>query len=135
VHAPARPLRILLVEDHGDTARIMRRLLSAQGHQVQSAADVATALHLAAAHTFDLLLSDLGLPDGSGCDLMRTLRQRRLMLPGIALSGYGQEQDLEQSRKAGFAAHLVKPINIQRLEEAIAHTVGNGRRAGAAHSG
>jgi two-component system CheB/CheR fusion protein len=85
VHA----LRILLVEDHGDTVRIMRRLLEADGHQIETAADVATALKLAGEKTFDLLLSDLGLPDGSGLDLMRGLRARGLKLPGIAISGYG----------------------------------------------
>ena len=116
-----RRLRILLVEDHGDTARIMRRLLSAEGHEVEVAGDVATAMELANERPFDLLLSDLGLPDGSGLDLMRTLRKRGLKLPGIALSGYGQEQDLEQSREAGFAAHLVKPVNMVRLDDAIAH--------------
>ena len=117
---PPRPLRILLVEDHGDTARIMRRLLMADGHQVETAADVATALQLSGQGGFDLLLSDLGLPDGSGLDLMRTLRQRGMMLPGIAVSGYGQEQDMAQSRAAGFAAHLTKPVSLVQLEDAIA---------------
>ena len=114
------PLRILLVEDHGDTARIMRRLLMGDGHQVKTAGDVATALQMINQCEFDLLLSDLGLPDGSGLDLMRTLRQRGKTLPGIALSGYGQEQDVNQSRAAGFAKHLTKPVNLVQLEEAIA---------------
>ncbi len=70
---PARRLRILLVEDHGDTAWVMTRLLKADGHEVQAAADVATALKRAEEGEFDLLLSDLGLPDGSGLDLMRAL--------------------------------------------------------------
>ncbi len=118
--AAARPLRILLVEDHGDTARIMRRLLSARGHEVQVAGDVATALQLAAEQRFDLLLSDLGLPDGSGLDLMRTLRARGLTLPAIALSGYGQETDQQASREAGFTLHLVKPVNMLALAKAIA---------------
>jgi two-component system CheB/CheR fusion protein len=124
--AVTAPLRILLVEDHGDTARVMRRLLCAQGHQVHNAADVAMALKLVDEHPFDLLLSDLGLPDGSGLDLMRTLRQRGQTLPGIALSGYGQEQDIQQSHDAGFAAHLVKPVDLPRLKEAIARAVGQG---------
>ena len=122
---PTTPkLSILLVEDHGDTARIMRQVLCSKGHHVQDAGDVATALRLAADHPFDLLLSDLGLPDGSGLDLMRTLRLRGLTLPGIALSGYGQEQDLKQSRAVGFTTHLVKPVKLSRLEEAIAQIAG-----------
>src|SRR5207302_1183465 len=103
--APARPSaaiagapsprrrRILLVEDHHDTARAMRRLLAAEGYEVATATDVATGLQLAEEQTFDLLLSDLALPDGSGLDLMQSLRARGLKLPGIALSGFGQEQD------------------------------------------
>jgi two-component system CheB/CheR fusion protein len=121
---PIRPLRILLVEDHADTARIMRRLLSADGHTVESAGGVAAALKLAAAHEFDLLLSDLGLPDGTGADLMRTLRQQGSTLPGIVLSGYSQDEDVSQSRAAGFADHLVKPVSLQLLNDAIVALVG-----------
>jgi two-component system CheB/CheR fusion protein len=115
-----KPLRILMVEDHVDTARVMRRLLKLDGHTVEWAADVATALKLAAAHTFDLILSDLGLPDGTGMDLMRTLRHSGSMVPGIVISGYGQDQDIELSRQAGFVAHLVKPLNLDMLKDAIA---------------
>jgi two-component system CheB/CheR fusion protein len=114
-----KPLRILLVEDQVDTARAMRRLLAIDGHTVQWAADVASALKLAAEHEFDLLLSDLGLPDGSGLDLMRTLRHEGSTLPGIVLSGYGQDEDLARSRDAGFAAHLVKPLSPQMIRDAI----------------
>ena len=119
-----RPLRILLVEDHGDTARIMSRVLSAQGHDVQIAVDVATATALALEKPFDLMLSDMGLPDGSGLDLMRALRGKGINLPSIALSGYGQEKDIEASRKAGFVAHLVKPVNLSKLKDEIAKAVG-----------
>lgn len=119
-----RPLRILLVEDHGDTARIMRRLLTADGHDVKTAADVATGLRLAQQSTFDLMLSDLGLPDGSGLDLMRSLRGMGINLPAIALSGYGQERDMQATRDAGFLAHLVKPVAIAKLREHIAAAMG-----------
>jgi signal transduction histidine kinase/CHASE3 domain sensor protein/DNA-binding transcriptional MerR regulator len=117
---PARPLRILLVEDHGVSANMLRVVLAADGHEVAMAGDVATALELADQQVFDLLISDLGLPDGSGHDLMRLLRQRGHTLPGIALSGYGQEEDLRRSREAGFAAHLTKPASRVLLVEAIA---------------
>ena len=84
------------------------------------AGDVATALELADRRAFDLMISDLGLPDGSGHDLMRGSAQRGYTLPGIALSGYGQEEDIQRSREAGFAAHLTKPASRELLVEAIA---------------
>jgi two-component system, chemotaxis family, CheB/CheR fusion protein len=115
----SRQLGILLVEDHADTARIMKRLLTGQGHRVQVAGDVASALQLAEAQDFDLLLSDLGLPDGSGLTLMQELRARGHTLPGIALSGYGQDSDIEQSKEAGFLVHLTKPASPRQLQEAI----------------
>ena len=115
-----RPLHILLVEDHGVTAKMMRMVLTAEGHSVESAGDVATAIQLANQHAFDLLVSDLGLPDGSGHDLMRELRARGYKFPGIALSGYGQEDDIQRSRKAGFAAHLTKPASREAVIEAVA---------------
>ncbi len=124
---PGMRLRILLVEDHGDTARIMWRLLTAEGHLVHMAGDVAAALGLAASHTFDLLISDLGLPDGSGDDLMRSLRGRGLLVPGIAVSGYGQEEDVRRSRESGFAEHLTKPVDVGRLRGIIARVAGTRR--------
>ncbi len=112
-------VRILLVEDHGDTARILQRLLRSAGYEVETAGNVATALALAVPGRFDLLVSDLGLPDGSGLDLMRGLRAHGCALPGIALTGYGQEEDLERTRAAGFRAHLTKPVDLEQLEGAI----------------
>jgi two-component system CheB/CheR fusion protein len=121
-----RPLHILLVEDHGITAKMMQMVLTLSGHTVEPAGDVATALELAGQHAFDLLVSDLGLPDGSGQDLMRELRVRGHKFPGIALSGYGQEEDIRRSHEAGFAAHLTKPASREAVVEAIA-TVTQGR--------
>jgi CheY-like chemotaxis protein/HPt (histidine-containing phosphotransfer) domain-containing protein len=115
-----RPLRILLVEDHGITAMMMRKVLNAEGHAVETAGDVATALELADKNGFDLLISDLGLPDGSGHELMRELRERRHTFPGIALSGYGQEEDIRRSREVGFAAHLTKPASREAIIEVVA---------------
>ena len=125
---PIHPLRILLVEDHGDTANIMKRLLEADGHSVEMAGDVAMAMALASKLPFDLLLSDLGLPDGSGMDLMRALRAKGMVITAIALSGYGHKEDIRLSKDAGFAAHLVKPISLKRLRDVIARTVGRGER-------
>jgi CheY-like chemotaxis protein len=119
-----RALSILLVEDHGDTAEMMAGVLELRGHHVLRAGDVAAALQMAARGRFDLLISDLGLPDGSGLDLMRQLRVRGHMFPGIALSGYGQERDLEQSRAAGFQVHLVKPVDAEHLLKVVDKVVG-----------
>ena len=120
--AAERPLSILLVEDHPDTAEAMADLLRLSGHEVTVAGSVAAGLAAAEAGAFDLLLSDLGLPDGSGRDLMRELG-RRYHLKGIALSGYGMEEDIRRSREAGFARHLTKPINRQALETTIRQVV------------
>jgi two-component system CheB/CheR fusion protein len=114
------PLRILLVEDHSVTAQMMSRVLSADGHVVETAGDAATALELADQHPFDLLISDLGLPDSSGHDLIRKIRSHGHKFPGIALSGYGQAEDILRSREAGFAVHLTKPVPRERLVESIA---------------
>ena len=124
-----RPLHILLVEDHGVTAKLMRMVLTAEGHTVETAGGVATALELAGQHSFDLLVSDLGLPDGSGHGLMRQLRERGHKFPGIALSGYGQEEDIQRSREAGFAAHLTKPASREALLGVIASVTTGGSDA------
>jgi len=123
----AAGLRILLVEDHADTAEAMTDLLSLLGYQVTVAGTVAKGLATAGAERFDLLVSDLGLPDGSGLDLMRELARRNgngKGLPGIALSGYGMEEDVRQSLAAGFRKHLTKPVTLQQLEAAIREVAG-----------
>lgn len=112
------PLRILLVEDHADTVLVLRKMLQLKGHQVEIATSVQGAIALAASKPFDLLLSDVGLPDASGYELMREIR-RRFGIYGIAMSGYGMEDDIRRSQEAGFAEHLVKPVDIGQLEEAI----------------
>ncbi|WP_050028539.1 response regulator [Verrucomicrobium sp. BvORR034] len=117
--AKAAGLRILLVEDHEDTREVMRQLLQRRGHEVLVARSVATALALLDhGEPVDLLISDLGLPDGSGLDLIKSIRNR-LPLRAIALSGYGMEEDHQRSREAGFQEHLVKPVNFPDLLRAI----------------
>jgi two-component system CheB/CheR fusion protein len=119
-HVPSGALRVLLVEDHHDTARILARLLKSVGHVVTVADDIASALAESERHEFDLLISDLGLPDGSGVDLVRELHARGKVFPAIAMTGYGQDEDLRRTREAGFVAHLTKPIELQQLEGAMA---------------
>ncbi len=117
--AESQGLEILLVEDHEDTARVLRRILEKSGHEVSLANNVTDARALAAAKSFDLVISDVGLPDGSGLDLMRHL-SATYGLHGIALSGFGTDEDLTASREAGFAEHLTKPVDWERLKTAIA---------------
>jgi signal transduction histidine kinase/ActR/RegA family two-component response regulator len=111
-------LAVLLVEDHESTADVMARLLNGMGHRVTVAPDVATARRIFDNAVFDVLVSDLGLPDGSGLDLMRQLRGFS-KIPAIAISGYGMEDDIRQSENAGFDAHLVKPIDVTILKSVI----------------
>jgi PAS domain S-box-containing protein len=113
-----RQTRILLVEDHADTAKLMARLLKRSGYDVRNADSAAAALDLAERESFDLVVSDIGLPDATGYELMKQLGQRH-GLKGIALTGYGMEDDLRKSREAGFVDHVVKPVNMQHLEAAI----------------
>ena len=116
--ALARDLQILLVEDHQDTARVLGRILKTAGFEVSHADSVMSAQELANTRRFDLVISDLGLPDGSGLDLMRGLRETQ-GLAGIALSGFGTDDDVAASLAAGFAEHLTKPVEWERLRSAI----------------
>jgi len=120
-------LRILLIEDHPDTAEAMADLLRLMGHEITVAGSVAAGLAAAermqAGGGIGLVVSDLGLPDGSGHDLMRELT-RRWHLKGIALSGYGMEEDVRRSREAGFARHLTKPVDLEALRAAIRQVAG-----------
>jgi PAS domain S-box-containing protein len=113
-----RPLRILLVDDHTDTVITLGALLRNLGYDVACAETVKQALQLSKESRFDLLVSDIGLPDGSGHDLMRQIRARQ-SIAGIALSGFGMEDDREKSRAVGFTDHLIKPVNVDRLQATL----------------
>ena len=113
-----RPLRILVVDDHSDTSRVMARLLEGRGHQVKTAGGVGTALAAVHQEPFDLLISDIGLPDGTGFELMRQIQAIR-PTKGIALSGRSSSEDVRQSENAGFAAHVTKPVDFHKLHQLI----------------
>ena len=112
--SPARPAG----DDHYDTCLGMKRMLERRGYQITVAHSAEQAVEKVRTQEFDLLISDIGLPDRSGYELMREVRLNK-RLPGIALSGFGSEQDVNQAREAGFAEHLTKPINFERLEKTI----------------
>lgn len=132
--AEGAPACILLVEDHEPTGRAVMRLLESMGHEVVHARSVSAAMHEAARGRFDLVVSDLGLPDGTGHDLMRYL-WREHQLVGIALTGYGSEEDIRLSVEAGFAEHLLKPVNARALHEAINRRLGLVASAGSREPG
>ena len=110
--------RVLLVDDHYDTCIGMKRMLERHGYEITVAHTAEQAVEKVRTEEFDLLISDIGLPDRSGYDLMREVRLNN-DLPGIALSGFGSEQDVNQAREAGFAEHLTKPVSFERLEKTI----------------
>ena len=109
---------LLVVDDHHDTCLGMKMLLERRGYKITIANSADQAIEKAAHEKFDLLISDIGLPDRSGYELMKELQETRA-LRGIALSGFGMENDISKARAAGFSEHLTKPINFERLDEAI----------------
>ena len=109
---------VLFVDDEAPMRRVVQHALKEHGIEVHTAGTVAEAIELATSQHFDLLISDIGLPDGTGNDVMRELR-KHAPVKGIALSGYGQADDLRRSEEAGFDAHLVKPINFQTLKKML----------------
>ena len=111
-------LRILLVEDHAPTRTALAQLLRARHHYVVAASSVAEARNFGTTQTFDLLLTDIGLPDGDGYELMVELGKLH-GLKGVALTGYGAEEDVERAKKSGFIAHLVKPVSVRTLDSVL----------------
>jgi len=114
-----RSLKVLLVEDNEYTSSAMAQVLEVLGHQVGVATTVAEALALAGSETFDLLVSDIGLPDGSGLEVARAWTGLQPGKPSVAITGYGMEEDIRRCRDAGFLDHLTKPVDFARLESLI----------------
>jgi PAS domain S-box-containing protein len=114
-----RSLKVLLVEDNEYTSSAMAQVLEVLGHQVGVATTVAEALALARRETFDLLVSDIGLPDGSGLDVARAWTELQPGKLSVAITGYGMDEDIRRCRDAGFADHLTKPVDFARLESLI----------------
>jgi CheY-like chemotaxis protein len=117
--ARADKLRLLLVEDHTSTRTTLRTLLTRRNFEVVTADSIAQARECITQGRFDILVSDLGLPDGHGHDLLREFRTHHPALVGLALSGYGSQEDRARSHAAGYASHLTKPVRIDELNEAL----------------
>jgi CheY-like chemotaxis protein len=124
---PSLPLRVLLVDDHHESLRSLARLLRHEGHTVITAHSVAGALALVSGQQpVDLLISDVGLPDGDGCKLLARLRQSYggKEIPAIALSGHGDAHWIDECRRAGYRTFLLKPVKFDQVLSATAALVG-----------
>jgi DNA-binding response OmpR family regulator len=121
-----RRLRILLVENHEDTLKYLAKYLELQGHEVCGTRDMASAVKALSTSTFDVLISDIGLPDGDGWQLIRKLEPKPF---SIAMSGFGTHVDRQRSLAAGYKHHLTKPFLPEDLDallaEAAAHSAQN----------
>jgi DNA-binding response OmpR family regulator len=115
---PRRTPRILLVDDHPDTLEMMTELMREMGCDVERARSVSSALAVDM-ESVDLIVSDIGLPDGTGLDLIRELRSNGHRRPAIAVSGFGMESDVRASKEAGFDLHLTKPVDFKVLFDAV----------------
>ena len=112
-------MKILLVEDHDDTRLVLTRLLDRFGHGVTSAGNVADARRLLHETNFDILLSDIGLPDGTGFGLVVEAKQLQ-PLKAVALTAWASDEDKERGRTAGFDHYLTKPLDCARLRSLLA---------------
>lgn len=118
-----RPLRLLVVEDHVDSAELLAELLQNHGHRVHVATTASDAIALANEHTFDVVVSDVGLPDATGYELMAQLRER-FPIKGIAMTGAGRASDIARGHAAGFSVYLTKPVSVRRLAQALEELAG-----------
>jgi two-component system CheB/CheR fusion protein len=117
--APNYGLKILVVEDHLDTSKLLEHVLQKNGYKATIAKSIEEALSSTANQHFDLMISDIGLPDGSGCELLLELRRRGNHFPAMALSGYGQQEDIRRNLGVGFSAHITKPVMPSKLIETL----------------
>lgn len=111
-------MNILLVEDHEDTRCVLSRLLDRYGHGVTAAGTVAEARRLLRELRFDVLLSDIGLPDGTGFGLVVEAKQLQ-PLKAVALTAWASDDDKERGRTAGFDYYLTKPLDCARLRSVL----------------
>jgi two-component system CheB/CheR fusion protein len=114
----SHPLRIFVVENHPDTLQYLRMYLEQLGHKVASAETMRSALDRMPKEKWDVLISDIGLPDGTGWDLLKNLAQARARI-NVAMSGFGMHSDVMQSTAAGFQHHLIKPFQPEELDEIL----------------
>jgi CheY-like chemotaxis protein len=113
-----KSLRILVVEDHADTLRVLARLLDHFGHQTSVADSMHSALQFLQSKTFDVILSDISLPDGSGYEVVSQAKQKQAV-KAVALTGFDREEDIRRGKEAGFDFHLSKPVDFHELRTVL----------------
>ena len=126
-------MRVLLVDDHGDSLEITAKLLRLEGYEVATAGSCKEAIELARQARFDLLVTDLGLPDGTGMDLLAEVKSL-YDVPGVAMTAHGESWFLEGARQGGFARHLFKPFVFSDLLDAVRSSLGCGDGSSAARA-
>jgi CheY-like chemotaxis protein len=114
-----KSLRILVVEDHGDTRQVLSRLLTHFGHEISVADCTQSALAIVQSKQFDVVLSDIDLPDGTGYDVISHAKQKQ-RVKGVALTGLDKAEDIERGKKAGFDFYLTKPVDFHELRSVLA---------------
>jgi CheY-like chemotaxis protein len=136
-HPPASPVRVLLVDDHDDSLRLLAKLLGLNGYGVETARSAAEAVEVASAASFDVVICDLMLPDRSGFELLEDLQRSsaRPGLRGIALSGMTDPATVTRCETVGFARHLCKPVNMDDLLDAVRAVTAGGPPGGGFDAG
>ena len=112
-------MRIFIVENHQDTLASLKLYLEDLGHEVQSATTIANALEALPSAEPDLMFCDIGLPDGTGWELLQSVQLAKPLF-AVAMSGFGMNADDARSRAAGFRHHLLKPFRIVELNRILA---------------
>jgi CheY-like chemotaxis protein len=115
---PGKSLRILVVEDHGETLQVLSRLLSHFGHEILVADCMQSALEVVQSKEFDVVLCDIGLPDGSGYDVISQAK-RKQPVKCVALTGFDRDEDIRRAKEAGFDFHLTKPVDFHELRTVL----------------
>jgi CheY-like chemotaxis protein len=115
-------LRILVVEDHAETLRVLARLLDHFGHKISVADSTQSALQFLQSNVFDVILADIGLPDGSGYEVVSQAKQKQAV-KAVALTGFDREEDIRRGKEAGFDFHLSKPVDFHELRTVLSQFV------------
>lgn len=113
-----KSLRILIIEDHSDTLQALSNLLTHFGHEISVADDAESARKIIRSKEFDVVLADIGLPDGSGYDLIAEAKRKR-PVKAVALTGFGAPDDIARGKEAGFDFHLTKPVDFHELRAVL----------------
>lgn len=128
---PSTGLSVLVIDDEADARELLRRLVAEQGSDVATASSAEEALTMLAARSYDVLLTDIGMPGTDGYELLRRVRAANEGQKAIAVTAFARPEDRDRALAAGFDGHLGKPVNPARLLQMVAEVAATGRAAGA----